>query len=180
VTGAAEATQPGPGVSGHGQSPARDRSGQASRAEIELVGVVDQEVLEAAAGRGPLAGHPQGQPDQIAVIARARVGQHPLVGPVDLGELTLDRHLRRVDSALLQRRRPADILLDVDQFGLQSIDLADEPAEQRAGTAADVVVLQGQLVDPLDQHRQAVPGGQRRLERPTFPAQDHPGQLPRG
>ena len=36
---------------------------------------------------GLLAHQPQRVADQIAVVARARLGQHPLVGAVDLGEL---------------------------------------------------------------------------------------------
>ncbi len=84
-----------------------------------------------------------------------RLGQHPLVRPVDLGELPLDRPAAGGSD---EPRGPGRVGLGADQLGLQPVDPAHKAAEQRVGAAAEVVVLERELVDPLDQHRQAVAG----------------------
>ena len=76
------------------------------------------------------------------------------MGAVDLGELALERGARRV---LGQRERPsAGSRSAIDQLGLEPVDPAHEAAQQGVRPPAEVVVLERELVDPLDQHRQPV------------------------
>ena len=64
---------------------------------------------------------------------------------------------------------PGGVVLGADQLGLEPVDPAHEAAEQRVGAAAEVVVLQRQLVDPLDQHGQPVTGAERRPTAASAP-----------
>ena len=99
----------------------------------------------------------QGPQDEVAGIERVRRGQQPLVGGVELGELALARAV-----GLLRPRREA---LRVDQVLLQPVDPCHDPRQERGGAAAEVVLAQRQVVDVLEQHRQAVGAPERDDER---------------
>ncbi len=61
--------------------------------------------------------------------------------------------------------RPAPVLVGIDELGLEPIDPAHEPRQQRVGTAAEVVVPKRELVDPFDEHRESVTRAERGRER---------------
>ena len=126
------------------------------------MGVVEQQVVKAPRQTGLGASQVQRGHDQVAVVARARLGQHPLVGAVDLPELPLEL---RIGGVIVERLRPRRVGVGPDELGLEPVDPAHEAAEQGVGAPAEVVVAQGQLVDALDQHGQPVTGGEHRLER---------------
>ena len=96
---------------------------------------------------------------EVADVERPRVGQHPLVGAVELGELALARAVPG------QGRGPRGVVVRRHQLVLEAVDPLDDRAERRARVAAQVVVAQRQLVDPLEQHRQAVGGAHGGGER---------------
>ena len=99
-----------------------------------------------------------------AVVAGA--AEHPLVEPVDLGELPLGH---RLGAALGQRARPTRAYASALIPSAFSRSMRRmKPADQRRRVAADVVVGERQLVDPLDEHRHPVAapdGRQRQLGR---------------
>jgi hypothetical protein len=59
--------------------------------------------------------------------------------------------------------RPLLELLGADQLGFEPVDTPDKAAQQRARPAAEVVVAQRQLVDPLSEHREPVAGAHGRV-----------------
>ncbi len=65
--------------------------------------------------------------------------------------------------------RPLTKAAGVDQLRLEPIDAAHKAAEQRARVATIVVVAQGQLTDPLGQHREPIALGEGDL-RALVPA----------
>ena len=107
--------------------------------EVELLRVVGEHVLKAPRELGLLARERDRVAEQVPGVAGAGVGEHPLVGAVDLGELALERRLGGIGR---ERLRPAPVLVGIDELGLEPIDPAHEPRQQRIGTAAEVVVLQ--------------------------------------
>ena len=127
-------------IGGRGQPRPGHFAAEGRRRQVEVVRIVDQHVLEPLRRRRPLADHPQRVADQVAGVASARLGQHPLVHAVDLGELAPDLGL-----GLRQPRRPPRVVLGADQVRLQPVDPADEPREQRVRAAAEVVALERQL-----------------------------------
>ena len=86
-------------IAGDGERLSGERSREGARREIELLGVIEQEVLERLARGGAGLREPERDPDDVAVVVRARVGEHPLVGAVDLGELALAGARARDSSA---------------------------------------------------------------------------------
>ena len=121
------------------------------------MGVIHKRVLET---RRLAADEPQRVAHKVALVTCAGLGEHPLMAAVDLGELPLGGAV----ACLPKRIRPGGELLRADRLLLQPVDSAYEPAQQASGAAAEVVVGQRQLVDPLQQHRQAVTGAEQRLE----------------
>jgi hypothetical protein len=84
----------------------------------------------------------------------AGLRQHPLVARIDLGELQLER---RVGIAVaLAALRPGEVLLGVNQLGLEPVDPPHEAPQQHRRAPAEVVMAHRQLVDALGQHRQPV------------------------
>ena len=118
-------------------------------------------MVEPTAATPPFGGTPHGTQDHVAGVDRARLGEHPLVGPIDLGELALLRRSPRIQNPLCPRR----VVLDADQLGLELIDPAHEPADERVGAAPEVVVLELELVDPVEQHRQPIARPEHRVDR---------------
>ncbi len=177
---AAEAQQRVGGIAGRGQARAADLTRQGGRPQVELLRVVEQHVLKAPGDRRLFADPAQGVADQIAGVARAGVGEHPLVRPVHLGELAGDRRLGGIAVAVGHLRRPPRILLGPDQLRLEPVDPSHEPAEQRIRAAAEIVSLERQLIDALEQQREPIARTERRLggiEREAGAAEHDSGEL---
>ena len=119
----------------------------------------------AVARRGPradvrlVAQQRVGAQDEVAEVERALLGEQAVVRRVDGAELALA--LGAV-VARRQRRRPAHELVRGHHRVLQPVDPRDDAGEERGRVAAEVVQAQRQLVDVLEQHRQAVGGRDRR------------------
>ena len=149
--GAAEPSYCVVGVAGHRQRLTRELARKPRRRQVELLSVVDHSVLESRRERGFPGDQPQRIPEQVPGVAGTGLGEHPLMGPVDLGELLLDR---------VPAGRPRRVLLGADQLRLEPVDPADEPPHER-GAATEVVVTDRELVDPLHQHREPVARSER-------------------
>ena len=149
------------GVAGRREIAPPDRERQLRRREIQLLDVVDQQVVEAAAATAPLRGTPHRAEHHVAGVDRARVGQHPLMHAIDLRELPLEGRAGWIHQTI----RPRGVVLDRDQLGLELVDPPHEPSEERVGAAPEVVVLQFELVDPVEQHRQAIARPEHRVDR---------------
>ncbi len=118
---------------------------------------------------------PDRKPHEVAFVAGAEVAHHAVVRLEDRRELTLAR------TRLLLG--PGGEFRCVDQLRLEPVDAAHEAPEQRARIAAEVVMLERQLIYPFGQHRQAVAGAERRVEQvvPAARAAQHrSGELRRG
>ncbi len=124
------------------------------------MGVVEQQLLDPGHVAGPRDA--ERIAEQTAGVARAGLGQQPLVRSIDLGELERQCGLRRV---AVERERPVGVVVGPDQLRLQPVDPADEAAEQRTRAAAEVVALERELVDPLEQHGEPLARSEHRLER---------------
>ena len=96
---------------------------------------------------------------EVAGVERPGFVEHPLVRAVELGELALAR------AALRQRRGPRRVVGGGDELVLEPVDALDDRAQGGARVAAQVVVAQRQVVDPLEQHGEPVGGADRRDER---------------
>ncbi len=96
---------------------------------------------------------------EVADVERAGLLEQALVGAVEVGELALAGVL------LGQRGRPGRIVGRRHELVLEPVDALDDRAQRRARVAAQVVVAQRQLVDPLQQHGQSVGGAYGRHER---------------
>ena len=96
---------------------------------------------------------------EVADVERAGVRQHSLVRAVQLGELAL------AGALLGEGVRPGGVVVGGHELVLEAVDPLDDRAERRTRVAAQVVVAQGQVVDPLEQHRQPVGGADRGGER---------------
>jgi hypothetical protein len=139
---------------------------EAQRGELEVLGVVDQDVAPARAGPRAHVGLVAQQRDrgeqQVAEVQRALLAQHAVMGGVDRRELALAL------GAVVARRqlgRPARDLLGGDHRVLEAIDPRDHRGQQRGRAALEVVPLQRELVDALEQHGEAVGGRDRDDER---------------
>ncbi len=113
--------------------------------------------------RRPFAEQPAELEHRLAAVDRARGVQHRVVELVDLGELPLAR--RRIKVGVVLHRAealgPLAKALGGDPCRLQRVDPIDDPGEEPGGVPADLVPAQGQLVEPLEQQRQPLGGGQR-------------------
>ncbi len=170
--GAAEAVDGGVVVARRGDVAvvAGEPAQQQALGEVRVLELVDEHVAPAARDARPhvraLAQQPEGLQDEVAVVERPGLGEHPVVGRVDGGELALARGARPVGLVLVgDRRGPGGVVLARDELRLEPVDAADDRAEQRARVAAQVVVAQRQLLDALEQHGEAVGGRDRRRER---------------
>ena len=136
---------------------------QQALGEVRVLQLVDEQV--AIARRDPRAHvrlraqHAEGIEQQVAEVERPRLLEHAVVGRVDGGELALAVGLGA------ERPRPRRVVLVRDQLVLEAVDAADDRAQQGARVAADVVRGERQLVDALEQHRDAVGGRDGRGER---------------
>jgi hypothetical protein len=123
--------------------------------EGRVLVVVDDEVAPAApdagAHVGAVAQQPEGEQDEVAAVERARAGQQAVVGRVEGGELGLPRSRPVLDGG-----GPGGVVLRGDELVLEPVDPLDHRAQQRGRVAAEVVARERQLVDVLEQHRQAV------------------------
>jgi hypothetical protein len=144
-------------VAGSRQLSGRQRARQRRRAERELLRIVDQHVLERLAGGWVILEQADRELHQIGLVAGAERADHAVVRLEDRGEFPLAR------AVLLLG--PGRECRGIDPLGLEPVDPAHETAEQRPRISAEIVVLEGQLIDPLGQHRQTVPGTQRRIEQ---------------
>ena len=61
--------------------------------------------------------------------------------------------------------RPGREALGVDELLLQPVDPRHDPGHERRGARAEVVLAQGQVVEPLEEHREAVRARERHDER---------------
>ena len=138
--------------------------------EVRVLELVDEDVVEAR--REPCADvrlgaqEPERVEDEVARVQRAALRQQPVVRGVDGGELALAHGARAGGLAVLrQRGGPGGVVRGGHQLVLEPVDPADDRAEHRARVPAQVVRGERQLVDPLEQQREPVGGGDRRHER---------------
>ena len=165
--GAAKAVDRGVVVAGTGDvAVVRDEQAeQQALGEARVLQVVDEHVRvacgEPAAHVRLLAQQAERTQHQVAGVDRAGVAQHPVVGAEQLAELALARG----SGALAEGGGPRGVVLARDQLVLQPVDPRDDRAEHGAGVAAKIVQAQRQVVDALQQHRQAVGRADRCHER---------------
>ena len=110
----------------------------------------------------------EGAQDEVAEVERAALGQQAVVVGVDAGELELARGCGRVPASVFMRQppRPRRAARSADTISSLSRSMRDTKLrQQRRRVAADLVVAQRQLVDPLEQQREPVGGCDRREER---------------
>ena len=137
---------------------------QQALGEVRVLQLVDEHVAEAL---GDPRAHARLGPQQaerveheVAEVERARLLQPAVVGGVDGGELALAVGLGA------ERLRPRAVVLVRDELVLEAVDAGDDRADAAAlGLPRMSCGGERQLVDPLEQHRQAVRGGDRRGER---------------
>ena len=136
------------------------RHDQAHAGELEVLGVVDEDVApvraDACAHVGLVVQEGDGAQQEVAEVQRPLLAQHAVVGLVDVRELALAL------GALIARGqagRPARDLVGADHRLLEAVDAGDDRRQQRRRVALEVVDLERQLVDALEQHRQPVGRG---------------------
>ena len=108
---------------------------------------------------GLVAQQRDGAQDEVAEVQRALLAQHPVVGLVD-GRRTRARARRArrpAGSAAAQRATSSAVTI----ASLRRSMRAMTPPSSAAGLPLEVVEAQRQLVDALEQHRQAVGGRDR-------------------
>jgi hypothetical protein len=115
---------------------------------------------------GPLAEQPGQLEHPVDVVHRSSRAEHRVVELVDLRELPLPR------GGVALRARAARLFLGPtrealggDPRGLEGVDPVDDTGEQTSGITADLMSAQGQLVDAVEQHCEALGGAQRLEER---------------
>jgi hypothetical protein len=138
--------------------------------EVRVLVLVHEHVLEAPrralAHVRALVQQLEGAHDQVPEVERAALLQQAVVVGVEAGELAL-----AVGVGALGIGRggkplgPVLQLLRRHQLVLEPVDARDEAGQQRRRIAADLVVAQRQLADPVEQERQAVGGGGGSEER---------------
>ena len=146
-------------VGGGGElaAPCHEQLDQGQPGEAEVLVVVDEHVgkaLDRARGR-LLAGFKQadGADQQVAGVHGTRLGEHPLVRAVDLGELALCARVAVAVALALalalggrgKRVRPVRVGLCIDQLVLEPVDALDEARQQAGGAPAEVVAAKAQL-----------------------------------
>ncbi|MFN8163746.1 MAG: hypothetical protein U0R26_07920 [Solirubrobacterales bacterium] len=136
---------------------------QRSLSPGRLLELVDHQELEAvgelAADVGPLHEEAVEGEEDVATVEAARVGEDPVVDREQLRELKIAPRplsLRLVGRGFLSLARPGLQGGGTDGFGLQPVDPGEQAGEQAAGVAADLVAAKGQLVEAVEQHRQAL------------------------
>ncbi len=107
------------------------------------VGALDQQAVE-------------GEED-VAAVEAAGLGDDPVVGGVEVGELALAPRrlaLGLVAGGGLPRPRPLGERRRSHPFGLQPVDPGQQPGQQTGRVAADLVPAQRQPVEAVEQQRQ--------------------------
>ena len=139
--------------------------------EVGVVVLVHEHVLEAArdalAHVRALVEQLERAQDEVAEVERAALGQQAVVVGVEAGELELARRAGARGVGLRRRHRPLGVgavVLGRDHLVLQPVDARDEAGEQRRRVAADLVLAKREVVDALEQEREAVGGRDRREE----------------
>ena len=132
--------------------------------------LVDDQMREASRDglgqSGPLAEESGQLKHCVGVVHRAGGAQHLVVQLVDLGELALPGGRVALRLALARLLlRPASEPLRRHPCGLERVDPVDDPGQQPSRVPADLMPAQGQLVDPLQQHREPLGGAERLEER---------------
>ena len=146
---------------------ARDQGALGGARVLELV---DDQVREALGDRRRQRRALPEQPGQgqhgAAAVEGARLAQHGVVHLVDLGELALA--LGGVELGAIaagQGLGPLAEPLGAHRGSLERVDSPHDPGQQPGGVAADLVTAQRQLVAAVEQHRQALGGGEALDER---------------
>jgi len=103
-----------------------------------------------------------GPEDEVAEVDEPVLGEQPVVGRVERGELALA--LGPV-LAVRERRGPGAIGGMVDAGLLEPVDPREDRAQRRGGPAAEVVLAQREVADALEQEREPVGGRGRDRER---------------
>ena len=152
------------GEDGGGRA-ARQRLDQRPLGGTGVLELVDQQMREALGDRScqrrPLAEQPGQLEHGVDVVHGARRVEHRVVALVDLGELPLPGGgipLGTRSTRLLVG--PAAEALGRHAGGLQRVDSVDDPGEEPGGVTADLMTSQWQLVDAVEQHRQALGGAE--------------------
>ena len=145
---------------------AGEEQDEPDRRVLEVLHVVDEQMAVAGGDPRPdvrlVAQQRVGVQDEVAEVERALLGEQPVVGGVDGGELALA--LGAVVAGG-QVGGPAAVLVGGDHRVLEAVDPRDDAGEQRGRVAAEVVQAQRELVDVVEQHREAVGGRDRGDER---------------
>jgi hypothetical protein len=105
---------------------------------------------------------------EAALVQRAAVGQQRLVIGVHARELGLPPRVGArgvVARTRLEPFRVRAVLARPDHLVLQPVDAREDARQERRGVAADLVPAQRQVVDPLEQQRQAVRARDRLEQR---------------
>ena len=131
--------------------------------EVEVLVLVDEDVLEARAAAGARGGVVQQvdrAQDEVADVERALLGEQAVVVGEELRELAL-----ALGGLALEARGPARVVGRGDQLELAAVDALDDARQQRGAVAEEVVAAQRELVDAVEQQREAVGGGDGDEER---------------
>jgi hypothetical protein len=120
LTGSAKTAQSLTRIARDGQPRAGHLTGQPGRCQIELLGIVEQQLIEGAQRPGALLEDRQRLAHEVAGVRAADLVEDPLVGSVDLGELALALGLRSLGD--VKRGGPAQVLLGSDQLRFEPVD----------------------------------------------------------
>ena len=140
--------------------------------EVGVLVLVHEHVAEARGGALAhvrlLVQQAEGAQDQVAEVERPALAEQAVVVGVEAAELELARGVRSrgvVVRPLGQPLRVRDVVVGRHHLVLQAVDPRHEAPEQRRRVAADLVVAQRELVDAVEQQRQAIRRRDRREER---------------
>ena len=117
---------------------------------------------------GAVFKEPGGFEHEVALVQAARLGDHAVVAGVELGELRLAPRTLALSGPrglLLRRGRPVAKALRRDALELQEVDPPQEPREEPGRIAPDLMAAKRQIVDAVEQDREAIGGCDGREER---------------
>ena len=141
----------------------RQELDQLEMGEVEVLVLVDQHVRPAraaAACSGGVGEQVDRAQDEVADVERALLGQQPVVVGEQLSELLL-----ALGGLAVEVGGPGRVVGGGDELELAAVDALDDRGEQRGAVAEEVVAPQRELVDAVEQHRQAVGRGDGDEER---------------
>ena len=144
-----------------GGGAADERRDQRTLRRGGVLELVDEQVREALGDCVGERGSPTEQPaqlqDRIDVVHRPRRAEHRVMQLVDLRELTLSRRriALRARGARLFSGPPLEAIRR-HAGGLEGVDPVDDSRQQPRRVSSDLVSAQGQLVDSVEQHREAL------------------------